>query len=106
MRNADRTRAADLIHFRYGEALLVAGQPERATKEFLAAASVVGVEPGLVTMCTLRAAQSMDLAGRRSEAVAQYAAVLGRPDIYDAHQEARRGLREPYRKSGHIQNER
>src|SRR6185369_14115399 len=31
------TRAMDLIHFKYGEALFTAGQNERAAKEFLAA---------------------------------------------------------------------
>lgn len=105
-RNADTTHAPDLIHFRYAEALLVARQPEQATKEFLTAASVGGVEPGFMTIATLRAAQSMDLAGRRSEALVQYRAVLERPNIYDAHEKARRGLREPYRNLSHVQNER
>src|SRR6266478_3505651 len=33
-------RASDLIHFRYGEALLLMGQAERAAREFLAATTV------------------------------------------------------------------
>lgn len=85
--------APDLIHFRYGEALLAAEQPVRAAQEFLAAAKLTGAEPELATMARLRAAQSLDLAGRRGEAVVEYRAVLNRPNINHAHEEARRGLR-------------
>ena len=90
-------RSLDLVHFRYGEALAVAGQPEAAAKEFLAAASVTGGEPGLATLARLRAAQSLDLAGKRNDALAQYRAVLARPNVYDAHGEAQRGMRQPYK---------
>ena len=93
------SRQFDLIHFKYGEALFVAGQYERAAKEYLAAATATGAEQGLATMARLRAAQALDLIGKRNEAVVHYKAVLGRPNVYDAHDEARRGLREPYRKS-------
>jgi hypothetical protein len=90
-------RLLDLIHFQYGEALLVAGQPEAAAREYLAAAGVTGADTGLVTMARLRAAQAYDLAGKRNEALTQYRSVLGRPNIYDAHDEAKQGLREPYK---------
>src|SRR5258705_766978 len=39
-------RAPDLIHFRYGECLLLMGQTQRAAREFLAAKPVSGAEPG------------------------------------------------------------
>jgi tetratricopeptide (TPR) repeat protein len=90
-------RVLDLIHFRYGEALLAAGQAETAAREFLAAANVAGGEPGLMTIAHLKAARAFDLAGKRTEAVAQYKIVLTRPDISDAHDEAKRGLKEPYK---------
>jgi hypothetical protein len=90
------SRALDLIHVRYAEALLADGQNGQAAKEFLAAAGVSGAEQGLATMAHLRAAQSLDLAGKRNEALAQYRVVLARPNVYDAHDEARQGLREPY----------
>ena len=97
-----RERAAsgyfDLIHFRYGETLLQAGQPERAALEFLAAANVKGAETAVATMAHLRAAQSLDLASKRSEALAEYRVVLARQDVYNAHEEAKRGLREPYKR--------
>jgi tetratricopeptide (TPR) repeat protein len=92
-------RALDLIHFRYGEALLLLGQPEHAAKEFLAATRVNGAEPGLATRAHLRAAQTFDLAGKRSEALTEYRIALSRPNIYDSFEQARRGLKEPYKQT-------
>lgn len=90
-------RALDLIHFKYGEALLIAGYNERAAKEFLAATKVDRAEPGLITMAHLYAARAYDVAGKRDEALAQYKEVLARPNVYDAHDEAKRGLRQAYK---------
>lgn len=90
-------RPLDLIHFRYGEALLTANQPESAAKEFLAAASVAGAEPSLATVAHLQAARAFDLAGKRNDALAHYRIVLTRPAVSDAHDEARQGLKEPYK---------
>jgi hypothetical protein len=91
-------RALDLIHFKYGEALMTAGQLERAAKEFLAAAEVKGAEQGLATMAHLYAAHALDLAGKRNDALSQYRMVLSRPDVYDAHEEAQAGLKEAFKK--------
>jgi len=90
-------RALDLIHFKYGEALLMAGYHDRAAKSFLAATKVDRAEPGLITMAHLYAAWSYDVAGKRDEALAQYKEVLARPNVYDAHDEAKRGLRQAYK---------
>ena len=90
-------RALDLIHFKYGETLLTAGQAERAAKEFIAVTTVAGADQGLVTMAHLYAAHALDVAGKRSEALAEYRAVLARPNIYDAHDLAQKGLREPFK---------
>ena len=90
-------RSLDLIHFKYGEVLLAAGQPDRAAKEFLAATRVEKGEAGLVTMAHLFAAHAFDLSGKRDDAVSQYKEVLARPNVYDSHDEAKKGLREPYR---------
>lgn len=91
------SHALDLVHFKYGEVLLTAGQGERAASEFVAATKVEGGEPALVTMAHLNAARAFDLASKRNEALSQYRVVLTRPDMYDAHDEAKRGLRTPYR---------
>jgi tetratricopeptide (TPR) repeat protein len=90
-------RALDLIHFKYGEVLLMAGYHDRAAKEFLAATKVERAEPGLVTMAHLYAARAYDAGGKRDEALSQYKAVLARPNVYDAHEAAKRGLRQAYR---------
>ncbi|MFN2498486.1 MAG: tetratricopeptide repeat protein [Pyrinomonadaceae bacterium] len=91
------SRALDLVHFKYGEVLLTTGEGERAAREFLAATRVERAEPSLVTMAHLFAARAYDLAGKRQEAVAQYREVLTRPDIYSAHDEAKKGLTKPYK---------
>lgn len=90
-------RALDLIHFKYGEALLTAGANDRAAKEFLATTKADHAEPGLVTMAHLYAARAYDVAGKRDEALAQYKEVLARPNVYDAHEEAERGLKHAYK---------
>jgi tetratricopeptide (TPR) repeat protein len=92
------TRAFDLIHFKYGEALLTAGQFDRAAKEFLASANSSGAQEGLATMAHLYAAHSLDQDGKRAEALAQYHVVLTRPKIYDAHEQAKSGLKEPFKR--------
>jgi tetratricopeptide (TPR) repeat protein len=91
-------RAFDLIHFKYGEALMTAGQNEKAAKEFLAAAEVPGAQAGLATIAHLYAARALDLVGKRNDAVAQYRAVLARPNVYDAHDQATAGLKEAFKK--------
>jgi len=92
-------RALDLIHVRYGEALLLMGQAERAAREFLAATTVKGADAATVSRGHLRAAQAFDLAGKRTEALAEYGVVLSRPNIYDSHDQAHRGQKDPYRKN-------
>jgi tetratricopeptide (TPR) repeat protein len=87
----------DLVHYNYGDALLVAGHAERAARELAAAAAVTGAEASMVTRARLRGAQALDLAGRREEAVTQYKAVLTRPNVYDSHEDAKRGLKEPFK---------
>ena len=89
--------ALDLIHFKYGEVLLMAGYHDRAANEFLATTKVDRAEAGLVTMAHLYAARAYDVGGKRDEALAQYKTVLTRPNVYDAHDEAKRGLQKAYR---------
>ena len=96
LHDREAARSYDLVHFRYGESLLVTGHPELAAKEFLAVTSATNGEPGLVTMAQLRAAQTLDLMGKRNEAVVRYQTVLNRPNVYDTYDQAARGLREPY----------
>lgn len=96
-RSGSVSRVLDLVHFKYGEVLLTAGDGDRAAKEFIAATKVERADPALVTMAHLNAARAFDLAGKRNDALSQYRAVLTRPDIYAAHDAAKKGLRQPYK---------
>ena len=87
----------ELIHFIYGEALLKAGQAERAARHFLAATSAPQAEISIVTIAHLRGAQAFDFAGRRREALAQYEIVMRRPNAYHSRERAAQGLRKPYK---------
>lgn len=91
-------KALDLIHFKYGEALMTAGLFDRAAREFMASAQVPGAQEGLATMAHLYAARALDLSGKRSDALTQYRAVLSRPNVYDAHEQAQSGLKEAYKR--------
>jgi len=91
------SRPLDLIHFRYGESLLAMRQPQRAAAEFLAATTVSGADASAVSRAHLRAAQALDLAGKRNEALAEYRIVLTRPKVSDLHDQARRGQQQPYK---------
>jgi tetratricopeptide (TPR) repeat protein len=96
-RSSGVSRVLDLIHFKYGEVLLTAGEGNRAAKEFIAATKAERADPALVTMAHLNAARAFDLAGKRDDALSQYRQVLSRPNVFDAHDEARKGLRGPFR---------
>ena len=98
--NDTAARAFDLIHFKYGEGLFTAGEYDRAAKEFLASADSPGAQEGLATMAHLYAAHALDLSGKRNEALTQYRAVLARPKVYDAHEQAESGLKEPFKRIG------
>ena len=91
------TRALAVIHFRFAEALLALSQSENAAHQFLAATTAADVDSQLVSRSHLRAAQAFDLAGKRKEALAEYRIVLTRPNTQDSLEQARRGLKEPYR---------
>jgi len=90
-------RGLGLIHFRYGEDLLSLGQPLSAAQQFMAAAAAADNDSQLITHAHLRSGQSFDLAGKRNEALAEYRIVLSRPNSRNSLEQARRGLKEPYR---------
>jgi tetratricopeptide (TPR) repeat protein len=87
----------DLIHYQFAEALALNKEYKRAAEHFLAVPKSSGADPNLATLGLLRAAQVYDLAGLRTEAIAQYKAVLSRPNVYDTREQAQRGLKEPYK---------
>ncbi len=89
--------AMDLVHYQYGEALATNREYEQAAEHFIAAARAPQAEQNLATLALLRAGQVYDLAGNRTEALAQYRAVLTRPNVYDVHQQAQQGAKQPFR---------
>ncbi|MFN0122422.1 MAG: tetratricopeptide repeat protein [Blastocatellia bacterium] len=93
----DEGRAADLIHFQYAEALVSGQEYARAVTHFLDIGKLPKAEAGLVTQSMLRAGQASDMAGKRAEAIAQYKAVLARPNIYDSREQAEKGLKQPHK---------
>jgi len=93
----DESRA--IIYFRYGETLLLLGNPTAATKQFQMVVNSANAQPRLRGLSQLRMAQSLDLAGKRTDALSQYRAVLKFSSSKQVQDEARRGLREPYRQS-------
>jgi predicted Zn-dependent protease len=97
LKGASTALAFDLIHYQYGEALATNNEHERAAEQFLLASRAANAEPGLATMALLRAGQVYDLAGKRNEALAQYKAVLARPNVYDTREQAERGIKQPFR---------
>jgi hypothetical protein len=89
--------AIDLVHYQYAEALALNKERRRAVEHFLEVPKSKGADANLATLALLRAAQVLDLAGQRDEAIAQYKAVLARPNVYDTREQAEKGLKQPFK---------
>jgi tetratricopeptide (TPR) repeat protein len=94
--------ALDLIHFAYGQALLRAGKFQKSAEQFMAATKVEGADQGLATMAHLFAGRALDAANQREQALTQYRVVLARPEVFESHDEAHKGLRDPF-KAGRLE---
>lgn len=89
--------AVDLVHYQYAEALASNKEHKRAAEHFMEVPKSKGADANLATLALLRAAQALDLAGQRNDAVAQYKAVLARPNVYDTREQAEKGLKQPFK---------
>jgi hypothetical protein len=89
--------AIGLIHFRYAETLLLQRDFEKAVSHFRWVANYKPSQTELRSMSRLRVAQCLDLLGKRSEAVVAYRTLLDNHDGQQFEDEARRGMREPFR---------
>lgn len=96
LKDSTAAPAVDLVHYQYAEALAAAKEYKPAVEQFLAASKTKDAEANLATLALLRAAQVYDQAGQRTEAVAQYKAVMARPNVYDSRVQAERGLKQPF----------
>jgi tetratricopeptide (TPR) repeat protein len=95
----EKNESSEIIYFRYGETLLLLGNPAGATKQFQMVVNSSTAERRLRALSQLRMAQCLDLTGKRTDALSQYRAVLKSSSNKQVQDEARRGLREPYRQS-------
>ncbi len=96
LKDPSTASAHDLINYQYAEALAHEKEYKRAAAVFLAISQTKEGDANLATISLLRAAQVYDLAGARKDAIAQYKAVLARPNVYDSRQQAEKGLNRPY----------
>ena len=87
------------LYFRYGETLLLLGNSAGAVKQLQLVVNVSNTQPRLRMLSQLRLAQSLDLAGKRNDALSQYRVVVKSASNKQVQDEARRGLREPYKQS-------
>ncbi len=92
--------AVDLVHYQYAEALAQGREYKRAAEHFLEVPKSKGADANLATLALLRTAQIYDLGGQRTDAVAQYKAVLARPNVYDTREQAEKGLKQPFKEKG------
>ena len=81
-------QATDLVNFQWGEALEASRDYQGALERQQAVIAWPKSEPGLVSLAHLHAGQSLDMMGKRNEAIAHYRAVLGRENIFDSHDKA------------------
>ena len=81
-------QATDLVNFQWGEALEASRDYQGALERQQAVIGWPKSEPGLVSLAHLHAGQSLDMMGKRTEAISHYRAVLGRENIFDSHDKA------------------
>ena len=88
--------ATDLVQQQWGEALLRAGDYAGAVEHFAAVKRWPKSDQGLASLAYLNAGIALDALGKRSEATAEYQAVLKRDNVYDSHKRATQYLKTPY----------
>lgn len=94
--SASMTYMADLIHYKYGEALMDGNSWQRAYDQFMEAAASPKAPASLITMAYLSAGQCSDVLGKREEAIARYKSVLRRKEALDSHDQAKKYLKRPF----------
>ena len=91
-------RFLDLIHFKYGEALMTAGRFDRAAQEFLASASARARSRDWRPW---RISTPRKLWIWRASVTTRWRNTgpsCSRPNVYDAHDQAQTGLKEAYKR--------
>jgi tetratricopeptide (TPR) repeat protein len=91
-----RAEARDFVEYAYGDALFRGGRHEAALAHFAEVGRFKGADPDLVTLARLGAGQCHDALGRRAAALAEYRAVMARPDVLDSRKRAERFSKTAY----------
>lgn len=89
-------QAADLVNYQWGEVLAARGDHAAAVERYNAVARWPKSDEGLISMAHLRAGQSLDVLGKRNEALGEYQTVLKRGNVYDSHKQATQYVKKPY----------
>jgi hypothetical protein len=88
--------ATDLINFQWGEALEDARDYQAALEHQQAVIAWPKSEAGLITLAHLHAGESLDMMGKRTEALSHYHVVLSRENIFDSHDKAEELIKSRY----------
>lgn len=96
LESAAAGRVEDLVRFQYATALASGGEHQRALKQYQSILELKGASAEVVTRAMLRAAQQLDLLLRREEAIKLYEEVLKRPNRFNSHELAKKGIKKPY----------
>jgi tetratricopeptide (TPR) repeat protein len=89
-------QVTDLINFQWGEALSARGDHAAAVEKYNAVSHWANADADLVSLAHLRAGQSLDVLGKRAEAIAEYQMVLKRENVYDSHKQATQYVKKAY----------
>jgi tetratricopeptide (TPR) repeat protein len=89
--------ALGALRYSIGLELLEAGRRDQALERFERAADDPETPARERSLSGLEAGRILDLMGRRDEALGHYRGVLELEDVADAHDEAKRYIRSPYR---------
>lgn len=90
------SRVEDLVRFQYATALASGKEHEKALKQYQSILALKEASTDVVTRAMLRAAQQLDLVSRREEAIKLYEEVLKRPNRFNSHELAKKGIKRPY----------
>lgn len=86
----------DFVPYRYATALFDRKSWQKAEANYRKAIESEKAPQPLITLCHLGIALCLDAQGKRDEAVSEYRVVLKRKDTMEAHDVARKNLKEPF----------
>jgi hypothetical protein len=88
--------AADLINYNWGLALVDKGDYAAAIDRFNDVKKWPRSDAGLISLSHLSAGKSLDAMGKRTDAIAEYQAVLKRANVFDSHKQASDYVKKPF----------